>query len=191
MIGGTALAIYGLTRESVAGKAALSAAGAYLFYRGQTGHDPLYEALGVNTYKMANSVSIEKSIFINRSPEEVYRFWHNFENLPRFMEHLQSVRVLDNRRSHWAVSVPGGIKFEWDAEMIEDIPNQRISWRSLPEAELQNQGTVEFRRAAGGTELRFKASYLVPGLIGAAGSKLFQYISEKQLASELDQFKNL
>jgi uncharacterized membrane protein len=140
---------------------------------------------------MANEVNIEKSITINRNPDEVYRFWHNFENLPRFMEHLESVSVLDNRRSHWVASVPGGVKFEWDAEMTEDLPNQRISWRSLPQAEVQNAGTVEFKRAPGGTELLFKASYSIPGIESGPTSRLFQYISEKQLAKELDQFKNL
>jgi uncharacterized membrane protein len=191
MIGGAALAVYGLTRESVPGKAALSVLGGYLFYRGQTGHCVVYEALGVNTNKMAGSVSIEKSITINRGPEEVYRFWHNFENLPRFMEHLESVRVLDERRSHWVASVPGGISVAWDAEMTEDIPNERISWQSLPEAEVQNQGTVEFRRIPGGTSLLFKASYAVPGVVGGATSKMIQFISEKQLEKELNQFKQL
>ena len=192
MAAGTALAIYGLTRESLSGKAVLSALGGYLFYRGQTGHDPLYHAMGINTSAGAKAgVSIEKTITINRSPEEVYRFWHNFENLPRFMEHLESVKVLDERRSHWVASVPGGLNFEWDAEMTEDIANERISWQSLPNAEVSNQGTVEFRRVPGGTRLSFKASYLLPGIEGGATSKMFQYFSEKQLERELNQFKNL
>jgi uncharacterized membrane protein len=192
MAAGTALAIYGLTRESLTGKAVLSALGGYLFYRGQTGRDPLYNAMGINTSKgVFGGVSVEKTITINRTPEEVYRFWHNFENLPRFMEHLESVRVLDERRSHWVASVPGGFSFEWDAEMIEDIPNERISWQSLSNAEVSNQGMVEFRRVPGGTRLSFKASYQLPGIEGGATSKMFQYLSEKQLERELNQFKNL
>ncbi len=191
MIGGVGLAIFGLTRESALGKAGLSALGGYLFYRGQTGHCAAYQALGIDTSKGAGGVSIEKTVTINRSPEEVYRFWHNFENLPRFMEHLESVRVLDDRRSHWVASVPGGMNFEWDAEMIEDIPNERISWQSLSNAEVQNQGTVEFRRVPGGTRLMFKASYAIPGVVGGATAGMFQYLSEKQLERELNQFKNL
>lgn len=191
MAAGAALAIYGLTRESMTGKAALSITGGYLFYRGQTGHCPAYQAFGINTASGVTGVSIEKTITINRSPEEVYRFWHNFENLPRFMEHLESVRVYDDRRSHWVASVPGGLSFEWDAEMVEDVVNERISWRSLPNAEVDNQGSVEFRRVpGGGTRLSFKASYAIPGVAGAT-SKMFRYISEKQLEKELTQFKNL
>ncbi len=192
MAAGAALAIYGLTRDSVSGKAALSLTGGYLFYRGQTGHCAVYQAMGVNTAKGAGGVSIEKTITINRSPEEVYRFWHNFENLPRFMEHLESVRVYDDRRTHWVASAPGGLSFEWDAEMVEDLPNERISWRSLPNAEVDNEGSVEFRRVpGGGTRLLFKASYAIPGVVAGATSKMFQYISEKQLEKELNQFKNL
>ncbi len=190
ILGGSALALYGLTQDTVQAKAALSIIGGYLFYRGTTGYDPLYQAMGMDTSTMVSSVDVETSIIINRSPEEVYRFWHNFENLPRFMEHLESVKVLDSRRSHWVASVPGGFSFEWDADMIEDIPNQLISWHSLPSAEVQNQGSVEFKRVPGGTELFFKASYAVPGAIGAT-SKLFQYITEKQLKKELRQFKNM
>lgn len=191
MISGVGLAIYGLTRESALSKAALSGLGGYLFYRGQTGHCAVYNALGIDTSIRAGGVSIEKTITINRSPEDVYRFWHNFENLPRFMEHLESVRVLDERRSHWVASVPGGINFEWDAEMTEDIPNERISWRSLANAEVQNQGTVEFRRVPGGTRLMFKASYQIPGVVGGASAGMFRFLSEKQLERELNQFKNL
>ncbi|OGW34083.1 MAG: hypothetical protein A2010_15595 [Nitrospirae bacterium GWD2_57_9] len=192
MAAGAALAIYGLTRESMASKASFSILGGYLFYRGQTGHDLLYDALGVNTMKAGGSVNIERTITINRSPEEVYRFWHNFENLPRFMEHLESVKVYDDRRSHWVANVPGGINFEWDAEMTEDVPNERISWRSYPNADVQNEGTVEFRRVpGGGTRLLFKASYAIPGIEAGATSKMFRFLTEKQLEKELTQFKNL
>lgn len=192
MAAGAALAIYGLTRESTASKVGLSLLGGYLFYRGQTGRDPLYDAFGISTNKGGGRVSIEKTITINRSPEEVYRFWHNFENLPRFMEHVQSVKVYDNKRSHWVATVPGGMGFEWDAEMTEDVPNERISWRSLPNAEVENEGTVEFRRVPGGvTRLLFRASYALPGVESETASQMFRYISEKQLEKELTQFKNL
>ncbi len=191
MAAGASLAIYGLTRESMSSKATLSILGGYLFYRGQTGYDPLYEAFGISTSRVLRKVKIEKTITINRRPEKVYRFWHNFENLPRFMEHVQSVKVYDDRRSHWA-AMAGGVSFEWDAEMIEDIPNERISWRSLANAEVENEGTVEFRRVPGDvTRLLFKASYALPGIEGRVAAQMFRYISEKQLEKELNQFKNL
>lgn len=192
MISGAALTIYGLTKKDVAG-AALSLTGGYLFYRGQTGHCVIYESMGVNTNKSAQSTSIHKSIVINRSPEDVYRFWHNLENLPRFMDHLESVSVLSARRSHWTARTPGGIRFEWDAEMTEDIPNQKISWRSLPGSDVQNEGTVEFRRTYdNGTELTLNVGYAAPeGSIGPLASKMMDYISSRQLKKELQQFKNL
>lgn len=193
MVGGAALAIFGMTRESLPGFALSLATGGYLFYRGKTGYDPLYGAMGVDTSKMIASVNIDESITINRRPEEVYRFWHNFENLPSFMEHLDSVKVLDERRSHWVASTPGGIKFEWDADMTEDIPNERISWQSLLKSDVQNQGSVEFKKALpeNTTELKFKASYAIPGGIGTGASKLLEYITAKQLKKELSQFKSM
>jgi uncharacterized membrane protein len=85
----------------------------------------------------------------NLSPEEVYRFWRNFENLPRFMSHLESVHVTDEKRSHWVARAPMGTSVEWDAEIIEDRPNYEISWRSLEGADVDNRGTVRFDRAPG------------------------------------------
>ena len=72
-------------------------------------------------------IHVEQSITVGRPPEEIYRFWRDFENLPRFMEHLESVKVLDDRRSHWRARAPAGSSVEWDAEIVEDRPNQRIS----------------------------------------------------------------
>lgn len=191
MAAGAALAIYGLSRKSASGKAAYSITGGYLFYRGQTGYDPVYEAFGIDTTKPMRRVTLERTVTINRSPEEVYRYWHNLENLPRFMEHLESVKAIDDRRSHWIARAPGGIRFEWDAETVEDIPGERIRWQSLPDSELQNRGTVEFRRVPGGTRLLFRASYYIPGVETSVAARIFRNLSEKQLQYELNQFKNM
>ena len=95
-------------------------------------------------------IRVRKAITINRPPEEVYAFWRNLENLPRFMAHLESVRVLDDRRSYWKVAAPLGTTVEWTAEIIEDRPNELIAWRSLEDAEVPNSGTVRFTPAPGG-----------------------------------------
>ncbi|MBD0369793.1 MAG: SRPBCC family protein [Pyrinomonadaceae bacterium] len=119
---------------------------------------------------------VRKSLIINRAPEELYRFWRNFENLPRFMQHLESVQVLDERRSHWVAKAPAGTSVEWDAEITEDRPNELISWRSLEGADVDNSGTVHFTRAPGGrgTIVKVDLGYNPPGeVIGRAVAKLF------------------
>jgi len=137
---------------------------------------------------------VEKSITINRSPEELYQFWHNFESLPTFMNHLESVRVIGDRRSHWVAKGPAGTSVEWDAEIITDKPNELIAWRSLEGSDVDNAGSVRFERAAGGrgTVLRVKLSYNPPaGRLGATIAKLFGESPEKQVLVDLHRFKQL
>ena len=119
---------------------------------------------------------MRKSLIINRTPEELYQFWRNFENLPRFMPHLESVQVRGEGRSHWVAKAPAGTSVEWDAEITEDRPNELISWRSLEGADVDNSGTVRFESAAGGrgTIVKVDINYNPPGgVIGAAIAKLF------------------
>src|ERR671939_1070996 len=160
-IGGGALALYGITRGSLGG-IALALVGAALLQRGYTGHCNLYEAIGYNSAgdDLRNSenvsvpygrgIRVEKSVTINRSPEELYRFWRNFENLPRFMSHLKSVRVVDDMRSHWTAKGPAGSDVEWDAEVINEVPNELIGWRSVDGSQIANAGSVRFTPTTGG-----------------------------------------
>ena len=136
----------------------------------------------------------KKSITVNRSPDEVYRFWHNFENLPRFMNHLESVRIIDEKRSHWVAKGPASMRVEWDAEVINDKPNELIAWRSLEGAEVDNSGMVRFERAPGGrgTIVRVELYYDPPGgVIGATIAKLFGEEPEQQLQDDLRRFKQI
>jgi uncharacterized membrane protein len=102
-----------------------------------------------------------RSIIIDRPVEEVYGFWHDFENLPRFMTYLQSVRYTGDRRMHWIAKGPGGSQIEWDAEVVIDEPNRMIAWRSAPESPLQTSGSVRFERAPGnrGTLVRVEVEF--------------------------------
>ena len=93
------------------------------------------------------AVHCRKSLVINRSPEELYSFWHAFERLPQVMRHLQSVRALGDGRMRWVANGPAGSRVEWDAEITEDRPNELISWRSLENADVDNRGSVQFVRA--------------------------------------------
>lgn len=198
-VGGAALAIYGLTRGSLGG-VALALLGGGLVYRGTTGHCSTYQALGIDTAQNRAGVAgnrgikVEKSVLIDKSPEELYRFWHNFENLPRFMNHLESVQVKDDRRSHWVAKAPLGTTVEWDAEIINEKENELIAWRSLEGADVNNAGSVRFQpaRSGRGTEVKVSLEYDPPaGVVGAAIAKLFGEEPNQQVEEDLRRFKQL
>jgi uncharacterized membrane protein len=143
--------------------------------------------------RQRTSIRVSKTFTINASPDEVYSFWRQLDNLPRFMRHLESVEPLGGRMTHWVARGPGGLRVGWDAETIEDTP-ERISWRSLERADVPNSGTVEFRPAPGdrGTELRVRLQYDPPG--GKAGkwfAKLFGEEPGQQLSEDLRRVKSL
>jgi uncharacterized membrane protein len=139
-------------------------------------------------------VQVTKAITINRPVNEIYGFWRNFQNLPRFMDHLESVQVLDDRRSRWKAKAPAGTTVEWEAEINEDRPDQLISWRSLPDATVTNAGAVRFSPAPGnrGTEIIVDMRYDPPGgIIGAAFAKLFGEEPNQQVEDDLRRFKQV
>ena len=103
---------------------------------------------------------VRRSITVNRPLEDVYGFWRNLDNLARYSQHLQSVTV-DGKRSHWVAHAPAGKTVEWDSELVEDVPNERLAWRSLPGSEIRNEGFITFSSASGdrGTEVRVQMRY--------------------------------
>jgi uncharacterized membrane protein len=131
-----------------------------LLYRGIGGHCYVYQAVGINTAERGRrplvsvpynqGIRVEKTVTIAKSPEALYRFWRNFENLPRFMENLVSVTPRSDKVSHRVAKAPAGTTVEWDAEIINDQENQWIAWRSLPNADVDHAGSVRFRPAPGG-----------------------------------------
>ncbi|HEX7967475.1 MAG TPA: SRPBCC family protein [Stellaceae bacterium] len=139
-------------------------------------------------------IHVIKAVTINRKPEEVYSFWHNFENLPRFMSHLWEVRVIDDRRSHWRARAPAGMTVEWDSEITEDKPNERISWRSLEGADVENSGTVRFEPGprGRGTEVHVEIRYTPPGgRLGAMIAMLFGEEPSQQMREDLRNLKRV
>jgi uncharacterized membrane protein len=137
---------------------------------------------------------VTKVITVNRSPDEVYRFWHDFANLPSFMRHLESVQVTGDRTSHWKAKGPAGSSIEWDAEITADQPNSLISWRSVGSADVDNSGSVRFEPATGGrgTFLRVELQYAPPGgAIAANMAKLFGEEPGQQVADDLRLFKQI
>ena len=139
-------------------------------------------------------IRTKRSITVNRPPEQVYGFWRDFQNLPQFMRHLESVTVTNDRRSHWVAKAPAGQTVEWDAETLEDRPNELISWRSMPDADVYNAGTVRFHPAPGGrgTEVRVDLEYKPPlGKLGSKVAMLFREEPGQQVMDDLRHFKQV
>jgi uncharacterized membrane protein len=139
-------------------------------------------------------IRTKRSITVNRPVDEVYNFWHDFENLPRFMRHLESVTVTGPRRSRWKAKAPAGQTVEWDAETIDDRPNELISWRSVEGSDLYNAGTVYFMSAPGGrgTEVRIEVEYDPPfGKLGSKVAMLFREEPGQQVMDDLRHFKQV
>lgn len=181
IVGGGALAVLGLTRGSRAGLA-LAAGGGLLAYA------------GARAATRSGQLTATSTMQINCSPEEAYRFWRNFENLPLFMRHLDSVSILGNRRSRWIAAGPLGSQLQWDAEIVAERENELISWRSLPGSDLDVDGYVEFRKAPGnrGTFISANVIYTPPaGRMGGAVARLLGKDPSFLMRQDLRRFKAL
>ncbi len=182
--GGGALAIIGLTRKSWPG-AALAAAGG------------LMVAGGVKTMRNGRpqAIHVEKSFMVNRPVEEVYQFWRNFENLPKFMRHLKSVRNTGDKESRWQARAPIAGSVEWDAEIIDEQPNAYIVWRSKDGATVPNYGSVRFDKNSdyhGGTRLTVSLDYEPPaGKLGSIFATMFGEDADQQIREDLRRFKQI
>ena len=141
-----------------------------------------------------HGIHVTRSITVNRPAAEVYAFWRDFAQLPRFMRHLESVQVTGERRSHWTAKAPAGMTVEWDAELVEDRPDELIAWRSLEGADVDNAGSVRFRPAPGdrGTEVAVELRYDPPGgVVTEKLAKLFREEPEQQVRDDLAAFKQV
>jgi uncharacterized membrane protein len=200
VLGGGFLALQGLRRGTLAGLG-LAAVGGGLIYRGLSGHSHVYGALGLDTRAHGPATSVRAgqgykvacALTIGRPPEELYRFWRNFENLPRIMPDLLSVKVEGNR-SHWVARGPAGSRAEWDAEIHNEEPNRLIAWRSLEGSQVDTAGSVHFTPAPGGrgTEVRVTLKYDPPvGGVGRLAAWLSAQDPERQVRESLRRFKQL
>lgn len=140
------------------------------------------------------SIRVTKAVTLNRPIEEVYRFWRDLRNLPRFMNHLESVEPIGEGLTHWRARGPAGKIVEWDAEITDDRPNELIAWRSLPGADVNNAGSVRFEPASGGrgTVVRVELRYVPPaGVFGATIAKLFGREPGQLVQENLRAFKQV
>ena len=137
------------------------------------------------------SIRVDRTETVSRPREECYRFWRDLENLPRFMAHIASVESIDETHSRWIANGPASIPIEWDAEIINDVPNERIAWRSYRGSTVASAGTVRFENAdGGGTRIHVKMNYRLPGgTVGAALAKLLGEDPETKVEEDLERFK--
>lgn len=200
LVGGGTLVAYGLARRNSAGFG-LAALGGSLLWRGATGHCPMYQTLGMNTSERSSragvpyelGIRVDHEIRVNKPVDEVYSFWRELSNLPRFMDHLESVKVVNDRLSHWTAKGPAGISVEWDAEIINDVPGKVIGWRSLEGSDVDNGGSVRFEDLGGtATALKVSMQYNPPaGQLGEWVARMFGENPKKTVAEDLQRFKEL
>ena len=199
---GAGLAAYGLARLRRVGWL-YAGAGGLLLRRGLTQHCDLYEALGWNTATSpddtraalggSRGINVLESVTINRSIEDLYRFWRNLEHLPQFMRHLASVEKLTDTISRWRAKGPAGMTVEWDAEIYNEIPNKLIAWRSLEGSDVVSAGSVNFARAgAHATRVTVHLQYSPPlGKVGAAFARIFGADAATEIRQDLHRFKTM
>jgi uncharacterized membrane protein len=198
---GLGLAASGLKRGRASGLL-LTAMGAGLVWRGLSGRCQCYAALGINRAEHNPAIGVparqgfklERTIVVNRSPEELYHFWRRLENLPQVMRHVKYIETSDEEHSHWKAEGAFGKDVEWDAEIITDRPNELIAWRSLPGGDVDTAGSVRFSPRSQGnqTEVVLAMKYNPPaGKVGARVAALFGEGLEQKLDDDLCRFKEV
>ena len=201
---GLGLAAYGLTRRRGVARWTLAGFGALLVRRGASGHCHTYEWLGINTAGTGQDtrralggnagVIVDESVTINQPIEILYRFWRNLENLPRFMRHLESVERVTDTLSRWRAKGPAGTIVEWNAEIINEVPNQVIGWQSIEGSDVVSAGSVNFDIAEPnrGTHVRVRLQYSPPG--GRVGAAMLKWLGQdpaSEIREGLQEFKRM
>ena len=197
-VAGAALAVAGYKRANKA----LGVLGFGLLARGASGWCPVTAAVDPYASSMdptrrhlggSHGIIVEDAITIYRPVSEVYSYWRNLENLPRFMAHLEEVQVIDRFHSHWTARGPLGVRVEWDAEVINDIPPTLLSWKSVGQSDVVSAGSVRFKPAGEhATQVRVKLQYDPPaGRVGATVAWLLGEDPQHQIAEDLRGFKQL
>jgi len=202
-VAGAALLGYSLRWRRV--RALLIPAGIWLVRRAATGRCEVNRALGRNTalgearlspvasLARGEGTRTEQSVVVARPHDELFRFWRQFDNLPRFMDNLESVTMLDERRSHWVAKGPLGTRVEWEAEIHNEIPDELIAWRSLPGSDVDQAGSVHFTPTpGGGTDVQVVMQYAAPA--GKAGEAVAHILGDdpaQQIADDLRRFKQV
>lgn len=169
-----------------------SSLGGGMLLRGISGYCPVYDAVDHLKNDKAHNVNIRLSSFINKPVSEVYAFWRNLENLPKFMNHLESVKTIDSTVSEWTAKGPAGIgRLSWKAEIVKDEKERLLSWHSLADASIENAGKVVFKSKGNGTELDITISYHAPlGVAGEKAARLINPFFEKIVRDDVQNLKS-
>jgi uncharacterized membrane protein len=163
------------------------AVGAALIYRELSTRGDTRRRLGGS-----RGIHVEESITVHRPLSQVFRFWRNFENLPQFMQHLESVVELDSGITHWVAKGPAGLKAEWSARIINEIDDRLIAWQSIAGSTIATAGSVNLTETTDGTCVRVKLQYNPPaGRVGAAVAWLFGKDPQQQIHEDLCRLKAL
>lgn len=203
IVGGGVLAIYGITRRDRGGWL-MALMGGGIAARGISGHSRLYDGFEVRRFDGAQerdhigvqgrAIRVERAVTINRVVPELFRFWRQLENLPRFMKNVEAVLPIGGNRYHWVVRAPLGGSVAWDAEIVNERENELIAWRSLAGSRIENAGAVKFESAPGGrgTEVKVTLAYRPPaGPLGAAIARMLGAEPGQQVHEDLGRFKQL
>lgn len=173
----------------------LKAIGAYIFlFRGLTANCPLYDAMNINMAEPPKPVRLKTSLTINKPRQQVYDFWRKLENLPSFMKHLESVTTIDDKHSQWSAKIPGGLgTIEWESEITADVNGEKISWRSIENAQIENAGSVAFSDAGKyGTAVEVNIAYRAPaGYVGKGIAKWLNPLTEGMIREDIKNFRRI
>jgi uncharacterized membrane protein len=188
VLGGGTLAVASLMRGGLIGLMG-SLLGLGLAARGIV-NAPFRRLVGLTGGR--RTVDLHKTINVNAPVEEVFRFWENYENFPRFMPHVREVKDRGHGQSHWVVEGPAGIPIEWDATLVKVVPNQLLAWKSLPGSAVGHAGVVHFMPRDGGTQVDIQMVYHPPaGVMGHAAASLLGSNPKQAMDQDLVRFKSL
>lgn len=193
LVVGGALAAFGIRRGGWVGYG-LALAGLGVMQQAFSGKPNIAQWAGLGVDHDSRAVTVSHTVTINKPAAELYRFWRNFSNLPRFMNHIERIEIIDDKRSHWHVKAPAGLRVEWQAEVTDEQENRRIAWRAVEQSDVPNWGHVEFREAPGGrgTEVHAVIRYEPPaGALGRAIAKILGEEPQVQMREDLNRFKRL
>ncbi len=203
-IGGGALLAYGIARFDWPG-AVFGLFGGGLLYRGVTGHSFAYQGLNINTAQRRRGETVteipgkkgfrvQRSLTIQRSPEELYEFWYDIEKAPLYMQNIDTVTKTGERTSHWAAQTASGHTVEWNAELLEDLPGRGIAWHVHGNPTTANAGKIHFEATPDGhgSIVTLTLDYYSPqGPFWSNLSKRFSMIDDHETLETLRCFKEV